>query len=304
MLSKIVKSTALLALITTAVNAADFNAGAEKDRIEAIKYFEAKFADPEKNKDKFFPYSTDEELKNDYAKNLKQNDFNIGTYAFSKDAKSQYEAIKEMPPYEAGIELGEELYNKKFANGNPFATCFPNPAIGGDYPYFDDKKNDVVTLTSAVNDCLRANGEKEWDTQKGNMANLQAYLVNATTEAGKKFDIKIQSEAAKKAYENGKEYYYTQRGYLKLSCAEWHIQGAGQRVRNEKLSPLTGQVTQFPVYRLKWEELGTLERRLSGCIVDQGQVSPKDESTQMKELVYFLAYMSNGMSIDGPDIRK
>ena len=304
MLSKIVKSTALLALITTAVNAADFNAGAEKDRIEAIKYFEAKFADPEKNKDKFFPYSTDEELKNDYAKNLKQNDFNIGTYAFSKDAKSQYEAIKEMPPYEGGIELGEELYNKKFANGNSFATCFPNPAIGGDYPYFDDKKNDVVTLTSAVNDCLRANGEKEWDTQKGNMANLQAYLVNATTEAGKKFDIKIQSEAAKKAYENGKEYYYTQRGYLKLSCAECHIQGAGQRVRNEKLSPLTGQVTQFPVYRLKWEELGTLERRLSGCIVDQGQVSPKDESTQMKELVYFLAYMSNGMSIDGPDIRK
>ena len=164
MLSKIVKSTALLALIMTAVNAADFNAGAEKDRIEAIKYFEAKFADPEKNKDKFFPYSTDEELKNDYAKNLKQNDFNIGTYAFSKDAKSQYLAIKEMPPYESGIELGEELYNKKFANGNSFATCFPDPAIGGNYPYFDEKKNDVVTLTSAVNDCLRDNGEKEWNT--------------------------------------------------------------------------------------------------------------------------------------------
>lgn len=108
----------------------------------------------------------------------------------------------------------------------------------------------------------------------------------------------------KKAYENGKEYYYTQRGYLKLSCATCHVQGAGQKVRNEKLSPLTGQITQFPVHRLKWEELGTLERRLSGCIVDQGQVSPKDESTQMKELVYFLAYMSNGMSIDGPDIRK
>lgn len=304
MLSKIVKSTALLALIATAVNAVDFNAQAEKDRIEAIKYFEAKFADPEKNKDKFFPYSTDAELKNDYAKDLKQNDFNIGTYAFSKDAKSQYEAIKEMPPYEDAIEAGEELYNKKFANGNSFATCFPDPSIAGNYPFFDDKKNDVVTLTSAVNDCLRANGEKEWNTQKGNMASLQAYLVNATTEAGKKFDIKIQSEAAKKAYENGKEFYYSQRGYLKLSCATCHVQGAGQRVRNEKLSPLTGQITQFPVHRLKWEELGTLERRLSGCIVDQGQVSPKDESTQMKELVYFMAYMSNGMAIDGPDIRK
>ena len=97
MLSKIVKLSALVALTACAVNAADFNAGAEKDRLAAIKYFETKFADPEKNKDKFFPYSTEEELKNDYAKGLKHHDFNIGTYAFSKDAKSQYEALKEIP---------------------------------------------------------------------------------------------------------------------------------------------------------------------------------------------------------------
>ena len=69
MLSKFVKSTALIALTVCSLNAADFNAGAEKDRIAAIKYFETKFADPEKNKDKFFPYSTSEELKNDYEKN-------------------------------------------------------------------------------------------------------------------------------------------------------------------------------------------------------------------------------------------
>lgn len=140
MLSKIVKSTALLALTVCALNASDFNAQAEKDRIEAVKYFEAKFADPEKNKDKFFPYSTDAELKNDYEKNLKHNDFNIGTYAYSKDAKMQYDAIKEMPPYESDIDTGEELYNKKFANGNSFATCFPDPTVAGTFPYFDDKK--------------------------------------------------------------------------------------------------------------------------------------------------------------------
>jgi sulfur-oxidizing protein SoxA len=304
MLSKIVKLSALVAFTACFVNAADFSAGAEKDRLAAIKYFEAKFADPEKNRDKFFPYSTEEELKNDYAKGLKHHDFNIGTYAFSKDAKAQYEAIKEMPPYDSGIEAGEVLYKKPFANGKSFASCFPDTTAMNLFPYFDEKKKEVVTLTSAVNDCLRANGEKEWNTQRGDIANLQAYLVNSTKEAGKKFDVKIQSEAAKKAYEAGKEYYYTQRGYLKMSCATCHIQGAGQRVRNEKLSPLTGQITQFPVYRLKWEELGTLERRLSGCIVDQGQVPPKDESTQMKELVYFLGYMSNGMDIDGPDVRK
>lgn len=304
MLSKFVKSTALIALTVCSLHAADFNAQAEKDRIAAIKYFEAKFADPEKNKDKFFPYSTNDELKNDYAKNLKHNDFAIGAYSFSKDAKSQYEAIKEMPPYDAGIEKGEELYNKKFANGKSLATCFPDTKIAGNYPYFDEKKKELVSLTSAVNDCLRANGEAEWNTQKGDMANFQGFLASTTTEAGKKVDIRIASAEAKKAYENGKEYYYSQKGYLKLSCAECHVQGAGVRVRNEKLSPLTGQTTHFPAYRLKWDELGTLERRISGCIVDQGQVPPKDESTQMKELLYFLAYMSNGMAVDGPDVRK
>ena len=154
MLSKFVKSTALIALTVYSLNAADFNAGAEKDRIAAIKYFETKFADPEKDKDKFFPYSPEEELKNDYAKNLKHNDFAIGAYSFSKDAKSQYEAIKEMPPYEDGIEKGKELYSKKFANGNSLATCFPDPTVGGMYPYFDEKKKELVSLTSAVNDCL------------------------------------------------------------------------------------------------------------------------------------------------------
>lgn len=304
MLSKIVRSTALFTLTLCALNASDFNKEAEKDRVEAIKYFEAKFQDPEKNKAKFFPYSTDDELKNDYEKNLKHNDFNIGSYSYAKDAKMQYEAIKEMPPYEDAIDAGAELYKKTFANGKSLATCFPDATVGGMYPYFDEKKKDVVSLTSAVNDCLRDNGEKEWNTEKGDMANFQAFLANSSTEAGKKFDIKIDSAAAKKAYDNGKEFYYTQRGYLKMSCATCHIQGAGQRVRNENLSPLVGQVTHFPVHRLKWDSVGTLERRMSGCVVDQGQVPPKNESTQMKELLYFMAYMSNGMAVDGPDIRK
>ncbi|MGJ0314968.1 sulfur oxidation c-type cytochrome SoxA [Aliarcobacter cryaerophilus] len=304
MLIKIVKSTTVLALFISSLSAASFNAGAEKDRLEMIKFFEAKFEDPAKNKDRFFTYFTEEELEQKYDKNLKHMDFNIGSYAYSKDARSQYEALKEMPPYEDAIEKGEELYTKKFANGSSLQTCFPDLTNAGTYPYYDKNKKELISLTKAVNDCLRANGEKEWGTKKGPMAEFQAYWVNESKEAGKKFDIKINSKAEKEAYERGKEYYYSQRGYLKLSCATCHIQGSGQRVRNEVLSPLLGQVTHFPVLRLKWTDIGTVERRLSGCVVDQGQVPPKDESQTMIELLYFLAYMSNDMPVDGPDVRK
>jgi len=139
---------------------------------------------------------------------------------------------------------------------------------------------------------------------------LQAYFAAESTDAEKKVNIKIPSAEAAAAYERGKEYYYTQRGYLKLSCATCHVQGAGKRVRNESLSQLFGHTTHFPVYRLKWGKdkvangLGTLERRMAGCIKDQGQVPPKTSSKEMKELLYFMAYMSNGMNVDGPDVRK
>lgn len=304
MFAKVIKTTAILALASSYAMSADYNTEAKKDQKALVDYFEAKFADPKKDMNRFFPYSTEQELANDYAKNVKFEDFAIGSYSYAKDAKGQYESLKEMPPYEEDIEAGEELFNKAFANGKSFSTCFESPAVTNLYPIFDESKNEVISLTQAVNDCLTSNGEKEWDTKKGNMAKLQAYMAYETGEAGKKVSVDIPSAAAYEAYERGKEYYYTQRGYLKMSCATCHVQGAGQRVRNEKLSPFVGQMTHFPVYRLKWGSLGTIERRASGCIVDQGQVPPKDTSKEMKELLYFMAIMSNDLPVDGPDLRK
>jgi len=311
MLFKIVKATTLLALLTTASIGAQFNEQAEKDRLDIIKYFEAKFEDPEKNKNRFFPYSSDEELKNNYIKPIKGDEFSKGNYAFSKNGRLSYDEINEFPPTEEFIEFGEELFNEPFANGKSFKNCFPDTTIVGNYPYFDEKRGQLVSLTQAVNECLVSNGEEKWNEKKGKMAHLQAFLAQETYDAGKRIDIKIQSQAAADAYERGKEYYYSQRGYLNLSCATCHIQGAGQRVRNESLSQSLGQTSHFPVYRLKWaaadannDGLGTLERRVSGCIKDQGQVPPKNTSETMKELLYYMAYISNGLPVDGPDIRK
>ncbi len=307
MLLKIAKSTMIVALMGTAMYGSNYNTQAEKDRKALIQYFEAKFEDPEKNRNTFFPYSTDEELKNNIEKGLTHKDFGIGNYAFSKQGKEQYESINEMPPYEDFIEAGGELYNENKA----LKKCFPDVTIAGDYPYFDEKRGEVISLGVAINECLTAAKQKPLNMKKGKMAHIQAYLTYETREAEKKVNIQINSQAAADAYERGKKYYYAQRGYLKLSCAACHVQGAAQRVRNESLSQLLGHTTHFPVYRLKWgakskssDGLGTLERRMVGCIKDEGQVPPKAASIEMRELLYFMSYMSNGMNVDGPDIRK
>jgi sulfur-oxidizing protein SoxA len=302
MLAKITKTSILLATAAACtLSAGDFNVQAEKDRKALVKYFEDKFADPEANRYDYFPYSTDEELKSNIAKGLKFEDFALGNYAFNKVGKASYDEIKEMPPYEDNIDAGEELYNGSEA----LQKCFPEPADAVvKYPYFDETKKEVVTLTGAINSCLTTAGEKKWNENKGKMADFQAYMVAQAAEAEKVINVTIPSAAAQAAYESGKEFYYSQRGYLKLSCANCHVQGAGKRVRNEALSQLLGQTTHFPVYRLKWQGLGTLERRLSGCVKDQGQNPIKSDSKEMKEMIYFMSYMSNGLKIDGPDIRK
>lgn len=290
----------IVVLAACSLYAGDYNAQAEKDRKALIKYFEDKFQDPQKNAATFFPYSTDEELKSNIKKGVKHTEFSIGNYAFNKAGLATYDEIKEMPPYEDNVDAGREIYE-----GNKvLQKCFPDLTVGGDYPYFDEKTKAVQSLTGAINKCLTDSGQKKWNEKKGKMADFEALISYETMEAEKKVNIQINSADAAAAYERGKEYYYTQRGYLKLSCATCHVQGAGKRVRNESLSQLLGHTTHFPVYRLKWQGLGTLERRMEGCVKDQGQNPPKPNSKDMKELLYFMAYMSNEMPVDGPDIRK
>ena len=280
------------------LNAADFNVQAEKDRKALQAYFEKKFAD-RKNASIYFPYSTKEELDKQYKWGVKGDEFRLGSYAYDKNGREQHDEVMDMPPFEDNIDAGKELYEKTPG----MKKCFPDPAIAGEYPKFVKGKG-VVTLSSAIVDCAKANKQDGWKMTKGKTADLEAYFASVSQEKGKKVHIVIDSKEAAEAYERGKKEYYSQRGYLKLSCATCHVQGAGQRVRNEKLSPLFGHVTHFPVYRLKWEGLGTLERRLKGCNKNQGETPHKPGSKWMNEVLYFMGYMSNGLPVDGPDVRK
>jgi len=141
MVGKIAKFSVAVLLGVSVLAAGSFNQQAEKDRKALTDYTVKKFSNPEKNKAQFFPYATDEELKNGFIKGLKAEDFINGSYAYDKIGREQYEEIAEMPPYEDAIDEGEELYNKT----KGIKKCFPDPAIAGEYPKFDDKKGQVVT---------------------------------------------------------------------------------------------------------------------------------------------------------------
>jgi len=240
------------------------------------------------------------------------NEFQDGVYAINNDAREAWENIEEFPPWEDGFEIGKELFNTKFKNGKSYASCFKNGGKGirQNYPMFDSKSGTIKTLEGEINACRKANGEKPLGWKKGKLAAISAYM--ASTSNGKELNIKVPNDKRALAiYARGKQQFYAKRGQLNFSCANCHKDNAGNMVRAETLSPALGQLSHFPVWRLKWEKpgntlsgYGTTHRRFGGCNSNIRAKPFKAQSAEYKALEYFLTYMSNGIQVNAPASRK
>jgi sulfur-oxidizing protein SoxA len=237
---------------------------------------------------------------------LQLADYGDGVYALDADARASWQAIEEFPPYEIAVENGMKAFNRAFKNGKHYRDCFPNNGIGiaQTYPRWDKAKGQVVTLSLAVNDCRIANGEAALPEQKGALVDLLAYM--AYTSRGKPIAIDVPKDdpRALAAYEQGKQYYFQRRGRLDFSCATCHFQNAGKHIRTELLSPAVGHTSHWPVYRLKWGEMGTLHRRFIGCLEQIRAPVDAPQSEAFRNLEYFLSYLGNGIPGNGPSVRK
>ncbi|MBV9529952.1 MAG: sulfur oxidation c-type cytochrome SoxA [Bradyrhizobium sp.] len=232
------------------------------------------------------------------------DDFVNGPYSMNEDMRKQWIDKENFPPYDFALDRGKELFETPFKNGKTLADCFPNKGVGirQNYPYFDEKAGEVVTLELAVNRCLEKNGEKPYSYVKDEMAAVTAYM--AFTSRGKPFDIKTpNSPKAVKAYEDGKQYFYERRGQLNFSCASCHVQYPGERIRAEVLAPALGILNAMPIYRSDWGGMGTISRRFTSCN-SQVRATPLDpQDPSYRNLEYYLSYMSNGLPISGPGAR-
>ena len=274
------KKTLLLTALSVSVGATNAMAQTvdpEKDRQELVEYFKAK------------------------SPNIAFEDYANGGYIYSADKMAQWEAVEEFPPYLDSVDTGEELYQQDQA---VYEKCFgTDPAnVRPHYPYFDEKTQQVVTLEWAINICREDAGLKPFKYKKGNIANLSAYF--AYQSRGQKINVKIDSEGAKKAYNKGREFYLKPRGQLGLSCAKCHTYNSGRYARADLLSPNLGHTTHFPVFRAKWQELGTLHRRYEGCQKNMRAQPYKPQSEMFRDLEFFQAYTSNGLEINGPGYRQ
>ncbi|SFV86311.1 sulfur oxidation protein SoxA [hydrothermal vent metagenome] len=242
---------------------------------------------------------------------LALDDFSKGTYSMNEDKMLQFEAAMEMPPFEDLVEKGEKLWKTPFKNGKTYSSCFPggDENIRSNYPKWDAAKGKVVGLEGEIINCRVKNGEKKIGSGKGKLAYMGAYLTGLAE--GKKINVIVPEgdDKALAAYEDGKKFFYAKRGQLNLSCANCHVNNAGQFLRGEALSPALGQTTHFPVWRGKWAKkkgdgFGTIQRRYGGCNKQVRAKPFKRQKDAYNNLEFFHTVMSNGMEISGTETRN
>ncbi len=236
---------------------------------------------------------------------LKLTDYANGVYAIDSIAKQSWLSIEEFPPYETAIDQGKKLFMTAFTNGEHYADCFPKgSAVANEYPKWSKIQGEVITLTKAINNCRVSQHEPTLPYEKGDMISLLAYLT--FTSRGKSIGIAIPKDdpRALTAYEQGKAFYYQRHGQLNFSCATCHVQNAGKKLRSEILSASLGHTSNWPTYRLKWGEMGSLHRRFSECLTQTKAEPFAEQSVEFRNLEYFLSYMGNDVPISGPSTRK
>ena len=102
--------------------------------------------------------------------------------------------------------------------------------------------------------------------------------------------------------DQGRRFYDTRQGQLNLSCGQCHDDNVGRRLRGDVIS--SGVGTGFPAYRLEWNTLGSLHRRLRACSLGVRATQFPLGSAEYLALELYLADRARGLPVEAPGIRR
>ena len=101
---------------------------------------------------------------------------------------------------------------------------------------------------------------------------------------------------------SGERLYQTRMGRMNLACMHCHDGKVGAQMRVDTISQ--AHPTGFPIYRMAWQTLGSLDRRLRACYSGVQAPIPIAGSAELRDLELYLKVRANGMLLDGPSIRR
>jgi len=200
---------------------------------------------------------------------------------------------------------GEALWNAKTGSANKScADCHGDAAqsmrgVAARYPAFDAKENRPVDLEERINlerrDRLKA---PPLPFESRDLLALSAYIANQSRglAVAPPDDPRLKPFIAQ-----GRALFEARQGQIDMSCAQCHDDNWGKKLAGNIVPQ--GQPTGYPVYRLEWQSLGSLQRRLRNCIIGMRAEPYAYGSPEYVALETFLMQRAAGLKIETPGVR-
>jgi sulfur-oxidizing protein SoxA len=157
-----------------------------------------------------------------------------------------------------------------------------------------------MDLEARINACrIRHQGTKPLARESDDLLALTAYVAHQSH--GLPMAVRIDG-AARASFERGRAFYNARHGQMNLSCAQCHEQNWGKRLYAETISQ--GHGSAFPAYRLEWQSLGSLQRRIRACLFGVRAEMPRPGAPELTDVELYLAWRAQGLALEAPGVRR
>ncbi|MFZ4808563.1 MAG: sulfur oxidation c-type cytochrome SoxA [Hyphomicrobiaceae bacterium] len=203
------------------------------------------------------------------------------------------------------VDRGQELWARpEGARAVSCATCHGTAGTlrgaATRYPAVDPASGTLLNLELRINRCrVTHQGAEGLAHESEALLGLTALV--AYQSRGLPVTVTIDG-AARPFFEAGKAFWHERQGQLNLACSQCHDDNVGRKLRGDTIS--SGLGTGFPAYRLEWDGLGSLGRRLRACQIGVRAASTPPASTEQLALELYLAWRARGLPLESPAVRR
>lgn len=142
-------------------------------------------------------------------------------------------------------------------------------------------------------------GAAALDYESEGLLALSAYV--ALQSRGMPIRVGIDAQN-RRHFEAGRALFYRRIGQLNLSCAQCHEDNWGRKLGAETLSQ--GQGNAYPIYRLEWQTMGSLGRRIRSCLSGVRAEMLPYGAPEYLDLELYLSWRAGGLPIETPGVRR
>ena len=168
------------------------------------------------------------------------------------------------------------------------------------YPKVDPGTAKLTNIEGRINQCRKRHQQASaLEYESEDLLSLTVYV--GMQSRGLPVNVTIDPQNQRN-FERGRDIFYTRMGQMNLACTHCHDRNFGRKLWNDTISQ--GHGNPYPAYRIEWQTLGSLHRRLRTCFFGVRAERPPAGSQDLLDLELFLAWRAQGLKIETPGVRR